>query len=131
MPVRSVNSAWKWPGTPGASAMRVRCACSAGSARATAGSAPSRLEDRSPSRAARASVEKKADAEKRLSKIAVAPVISAWKKVLSALVWKSGRVVQRMSSAPTPSRWAVLTPHQKNCACGQQTPFDGPVVPEV
>jgi hypothetical protein len=58
-------------------------------------------------------------------------VISAWKKVLSALVWKSGRVVQRMSSAPTPSRWAVLTPHQKNWACGQQTPFDGPVVPEV
>ena len=49
-----------------------------------------------------ASVVQKAEAEKRLSKIAVAPVMSAWKKVLSALVWKSGRVVQSMSSAPTP-----------------------------
>ena len=32
MPVRSANSAWKWPGTPGASAMRVRCARSSGCA---------------------------------------------------------------------------------------------------
>ena len=78
-----------------------------------------------------ASVVQKDEAEKRGSKIAVAPVTSAWKNVLSALVWKSGRVVQRMSSAPISRRWLVFRPHQKNCACGQHTPLDGPVVPDV
>ena len=73
----------------------------------------------------------KPEAEKRGSTTSVAPISSAWKKLLSALVWNSGSVVHSTSPVRTPSRRAVCTPHQKYCACGQTTPFDGPVVPEV
>ena len=42
-----------------------------------------------------------------------------------------GSVVSSTSPSPRPSNAAVWAAHQKYCAWGQQTPFDGPVVPEV
>ena len=76
-------------------------------------------------------VGQKAEAEKRGSKTTRAPASEAWAKVLRALMWNSGSVVQSTSSAPTPRTSALCTPHQWYCACGQSTPLAGPVVPEV
>ena len=73
----------------------------------------------------------KPEAEKRGSSTMRAPESSACAKVLSALMWNSGSVVQSTSSAFTPRRRRELTPHQKYCACGHITPLEGPVVPLV
>ena len=43
-------------------------------------------------------------------------------------MWKSGSTVYSVSSAVTPRHRPVSSPHQWNWACGQTTPFDGPVV---
>ena len=51
-------------------------------------------------------------AEKRRSTTSSASRIKAWKKLLSAFVWKSGRHVYSTSPATTPRPHAVFRPHQ-------------------
>ena len=72
------------------------------------------------------------EAEKRGSATSVAPVSKRLMESAQRVGMKQRqRGAQHVAFANVRDCGCREMPHQKYCACGQHTPFDGPVVPDV